>query len=613
VNNYNPTYDTTNNTNRIMGLGYDAAGNITSDPMTGGLMTYDPENRMLTATKGGVSSSYTYNADGRRVRRIIGVLETWQIYGIGGELLAEYAAGAAPSAPQKEYGYRGGQLLVIAEPWSGGNLAWGKATSQSSTSFGGESSRGVDGNTSGNWGDNSVTHTNNEHQPWWQVDLGSVQQIGTVRLWNRTDCCSDRLSNFWVLVSDNPFSSTDLTTTINQAGVSSYYTAGTAGLLTEKGVGRSGRYVRVQLAGDNYLSLAEVEVMGGTASGEGVKWLVQDHLGSTRMVVDRSGSLSGVRRHDFAPFGEELTAGPGIRIASNGYSSDSVRQKFGSKERDIETGLDYFLTRYFSSVQGRFTSPDEFKGGPHELWVLGSGDPEKQALVYADVTNPQSLNKYQYCFNNPLRYVDPDGQNPQDGGAGSAEDRDIRDYLAGRITKEELQQRQMARAAGALAGAAAVAAPEALTAVGLWTARNPGTAQRMAEEAVQISSGNPAPAPSWSLTLSANSTLRAAERASGERLAKHISGHLEESAHVGADFVNTITKKTYDVMGTPNAYKYFGSGKEFFGSILHHVNKSVNHVAIDLKGASKQQIQAIQRYVSGLTKEQRDKIIYLSP
>lgn len=79
------------------------------------------------------------------------------------------------------------------------------------------------------------------------------------------------------------------------------------------------------------------------------------------------------------------------------------------KERDNETGLDYFLARYHSSTQGRFTSPDEFSGGPDELYVLGSGDQEKQALPYAEITNPQSLNKYTYCYNNPLRYVDPDG------------------------------------------------------------------------------------------------------------------------------------------------------------------------------------------------------------
>jgi hypothetical protein len=44
-----------------------------------------------------------------------------------------------------------------------------------------------------------------------------------------------------------------------------------------------------------------------------LQWLVQDHLGSTRMVVDRSGSLGGIRRHDFAPFGDELFAGQKFR------------------------------------------------------------------------------------------------------------------------------------------------------------------------------------------------------------------------------------------------------------------------------------------------------------
>src|SRR5262249_28323872 len=105
------------------------------------------------------------------------------------------------------------------------------------------------------------------------------------------------------------------------------------------------------------------------------------------MVVDRSGSLAGVRRHDFAPFGEELFAGPGIRSAGNGYSGDSVRQKFGSKERDTETGLDFFGARYFSSISGRFTSVDP---------ILSSGE----------VVNPQTWNKYSYTLNNPLSSVD---------------------------------------------------------------------------------------------------------------------------------------------------------------------------------------------------------------
>jgi RHS repeat-associated protein len=243
----NSVYTVDAGTNRLtsvngVAMSYDAAGNQTNDGS--GQRTYDAENRMLTATNGGVSSSYTYDADGRRVKRIISGLETWQIYGIGGELLAEYAVGTDPSAPQKEYGYRDGQLLVV---WDGSET------------------------------------------------------------------------------------------------------------------------------GDRQL-----------------QWLVQDHLGSTRMVVDRSGSVGGVRRHDFCPFGKEMSAGVGIRSASNGYSADLVRQKFDAYERDVETGLDYLGARYMSSTQGRFTSPDPFMGSGR-LWM------------------PQSLNRYSYVINNPLRYTDEDG------------------------------------------------------------------------------------------------------------------------------------------------------------------------------------------------------------
>ena len=68
-----------------------------------------------------------------------------------------------------------------------------------------------------------------------------------------------------------------------------------------------------------------------------------------------------MKHHDYLPFGEEIAANTGLRTIPEGYSvSDGVRQQFTSKERDGETGLDYFLARYYSSTQGRFTSPDEF-------------------------------------------------------------------------------------------------------------------------------------------------------------------------------------------------------------------------------------------------------------
>ena len=108
------------------------------------------------------------------------------------------------------------------------------------------------------------------------------------------------------------------------------------------------------------------------------------------MIFDQSGSLATVSRHDYLPFGEELTT-QGGRTPGLGYGGDTTRQKFTQKERDNETGLDYFGARYYASTQGRFTSADDF-------WK------DSQA------SNPQSWNKYAYVRNNPLRYVDPKGE-----------------------------------------------------------------------------------------------------------------------------------------------------------------------------------------------------------
>lgn len=69
------------------------------------------------------------------------------------------------------------------------------------------------------------------------------------------------------------------------------------------------------------------------------------------MIFDKTGWLENVKRHDYLPFGEELAVGQGLRTTGLGYSGDTVRQKFTLKERDIETGLDYFLARYFAVLR----------------------------------------------------------------------------------------------------------------------------------------------------------------------------------------------------------------------------------------------------------------------
>src|SRR5437762_9986585 len=102
---------------------------------------------------------------------------------------------------------------------------------------------------------------------------------------------------------------------------------------------------------EGFLTGGEFQYLAGTLYREEF-WLVADHLGTPRMIVDKSGSLASVKRHDYLPFGEELFAGTGGRTSQQGYGiGDSVRQKFTQQERDNETGLDYYRARYYGSIQ----------------------------------------------------------------------------------------------------------------------------------------------------------------------------------------------------------------------------------------------------------------------
>jgi RHS repeat-associated protein len=126
----------------------------------------------------------------------------------------------------------------------------------------------------------------------------------------------------------------------------------------------------------------------------GISYLTQDHLGSTRVLTNSDGNVTS--RRDYLPFGEEIPAPLGGRDAVVGYSSNNdIRQLFTGKERDAETGLDYFGARYYSGAQGRYTIPD---------W---SSMPTP--VPYADFKNPQSLNLYSYVGNNPLTRRDANG------------------------------------------------------------------------------------------------------------------------------------------------------------------------------------------------------------
>jgi len=86
----------------------------------------------------------------------------------------------------------------------GANAARGRPATQSSTDFGGDAARAVDGVTDGDYrAKNSVTHTAAGADPWWEVDLGGPVTVDRIVVWNRTDGgTGERLAGARVSVLD---------------------------------------------------------------------------------------------------------------------------------------------------------------------------------------------------------------------------------------------------------------------------------------------------------------------------------------------------------------------------------------------------------------------------
>jgi RHS repeat-associated protein len=492
---------------------YDSAGNQTYDSYTGqGARIYDAENRLKQAqgSPNNQWQTYTYDADGHRIKRNVNGIETWQLYGMDGELLAEYASGAAPYLPATEYGYRGGELLTTIssgdtqrltrfvtnlyygakqrdpnsqELQDGINqLAAAGAQSQAQlqtvaaqiarslfTSTNYETAaparsdlqyvadlyyaylqRGPDDGGLGFWAGQAAgsranvcnafeasgefqtlvatlygtAASDNERTEHFVNDfyLGAYGRGATAtELQQQRDALNTAAAQglsqvqaqaenfgrslFAAQVNDANLSNTQYVTNLYEAFLQRGPDAGGLGWWSgQAGVG-SGR----QNVLNAFATCGAFRELAGTLYRE-ANWLVADQLGTPRMIANKSGSLASMKRHDYLPFGEELFAGTGGRTSTQGYGSDSVRQKFTQKERDIETGLDYSIHRYYTSTQGRFTSPD-----PYVIFFemkRGTDAEEQEGMLLEYISQPQNWSRYSYGLNNPLNHTDPTGMRP---------------------------------------------------------------------------------------------------------------------------------------------------------------------------------------------------------
>ncbi|HWS72167.1 MAG TPA: RHS repeat-associated core domain-containing protein, partial [Thermoanaerobaculia bacterium] len=122
-------------------------------------------------------------------------------------------------------------------------------------------------------------------------------------------------------------------------------------------------------------------LLANLTPGTAPKHYTVDHLGSPRLITD----ASGVHAQDFDPFGNGGLLGSGA-LQFAGQERD--RANVGGGTADLP---DYLHARSYDPVWGRFLSVDP-------TWNS------------ADLSRPQSWNRYSYVLNNPVRYTDPDGQ-----------------------------------------------------------------------------------------------------------------------------------------------------------------------------------------------------------
>jgi len=244
---------------------------------------------------------------------------------------------------------------------------------------------------------------------------------------------------------------------------------------------------------------------------------------------------------------------------------------------------------------GRFLTPD---------WAA-----KPTAVPYAYYGNPQSLNLYSYVENNPTTTGDPDGH----GDAGTFCSAECRARYAQYAAEHPVAATLEPIAEVGIIPTAAIGGGIASGSVLLNNLLGLGlvTAPRWEPIVADAIDGYVNPVAGGRLTIAAETRLFPEEIDTGVRLAKQTGEALAEGSHVGEEFVDSFGR-TYDAMGGGNAFENFGNGSTFTNSIVNHLDKSVDFVAVDLKGASKEEVGIIKNFVKTLKKADQNRVIYVN-
>jgi RHS repeat-associated protein len=119
-------------------------------------------------------------------------------------------------------------------------------------------------------------------------------------------------------------------------------------------------------------------------------YYLKDHLGSIKMMVDASGNVQSY--NDYYPYGMTMPGRSGVNGAD-------TRFRFTGKERDVESGFDYFGARYYDSRIARWMSVDPLAG------------------------KYPGMSPYVYCANNPIVIIDQDGKEGETTSTVSYDDK----------------------------------------------------------------------------------------------------------------------------------------------------------------------------------------------